>query len=396
MKVIAINTVAAPDNAPGRIMMDICSAVAESGNDVIAIYGRGKNPLSDNVGSGRIGSRAGVSYHALMSRITDREGLYSATATRHLIAFLEKENPDIIHLHNIHGHYLNYSILMSWLHKSKIPVVWTMHDEWAFTGHCASYLDCVRWKHGCPSCPHKNYYPKSIIGNNSASNYVRKKDLFTSLDNLTIVAVSRWLDEELEQSFFAGKPVTVIPNGVDTGIFRPQPTIMADGTFNILGVASRWDKAKGLDTFIELADRVGDGCRITLVGNAGWRRLPKSIHAVGHISSSQDLARLYSSADLFINPSRSESFGMTTLEAMACGTPVIVNNCTALPECVTHSTGIVADTSDISKLIKAIDKIRDKGKARYSDRCIRHIRDNYSTTRMSAGYLSLYNSILSR
>lgn len=395
MKVVAINTVAAPDNAPGRIMTDICSAAAHAGNDVIAIYGRGRMPVLDKVASGRMGCKAGVLYHTLMSRITDREGLYSATATRRLIAFLEKENPDIIHLHNIHGHYMNYPILMSWLRESGMPVVWTMHDEWAFTGHCASYFDCTAWQHGCYSCQRKYSYPKSILANNSASNYARKRDMFTSLDNLTIVAVSRWLADELKRSFFADKPITVIPNGVDTGIFCPQPVATSNGTFNILGVASRWDKVKGLDAFIELAGIVGDGCRITLVGNTGWRRLPKSINAVGHVSSLQELARLYSSADLFINPSAIESFGMTTVEALACGTPVIVNNRTALPECVTHDTGIAVNTDNTGELVSAINEIRDNGKPYYSNRCVSYIRDNYSTVSMSASYLSLYNSLLS-
>ncbi len=395
MKVVAINTVATPDNAPGRIMMDICRAVADTGNDVIAVYGRGGRPTCGNISVERVGSKTGILYHTFMSRITDREGLYSDIATRRLVAFLEKENPDIVHLHNIHGHYLNYPILMSWLRESAIPVVWTMHDEWAFTGHCATYFKCTRWQQGCPSCPHKRYYPKSVLANNSASNYALKKDIFTSLDNLMIVAVSQWLAGELRHSFFADKPITVIPNGVDVGIFCPQPTAKANDKFEIIGVASHWNNDKGLDTFVKLADRVGDRYRISLVGNTRWSKLPKSINVIGHILSPQELACLYSDADLFINPSVSESFGMTTIEAMACGTPVIVNKRTALPECVTRDTGSIVNIDNTEELTRAIIEIQNKGKDHYSAHCISHIRDNYSTDRMSAGYISLYNSLLS-
>lgn len=395
MKLIAINTVAGYDNAPGRIMTDICRAAADKGHDVTVVYGRGQCAASDNLKAIRFGSKIDVLHHALMSRITDSEGLHSASVTRRLTAFLEREKPDLVHLHNLHGHYLNYPILMSWLKKSGIPVVWTLHDQWLVTGHCASPAGCDRLRYQCDECLYMNRYPKSVFANNSAANYRRKQLSFSGFDNLTIVAVSQWLAGELRQSFLADNPVKVIPNGIDTEIFHPYPTSVSGSRFNILGVASHWSESKGLGVFIDLADKIGDSCDITIVGNTGSCKLPRRIRSLGHISSSNELARIYSLADIYINPSQSETFGMTTIEAMACGTPVIVNNCTALPECVVSTVGKTVNINNIDSVIKVIDEFRKAGKADYTDNCVSHIRAGYTTRRMTDAYLSLYNEILS-
>lgn len=396
MKVVAINTVASADNAPGRIMTGICTAIADAGHEAIAVYGRGKAPDAGVIRSVRMGSDAAVLCHTLMSRLTDSEGLHSECATRQLIRVLDREQPDIIHLHNLHGHYLNYPSLVSWINSVGIPVVWTLHDCWPMTGHCAYYHDCRKWLSGCNDCRQLSYYPKSVLLCRSGRNFRMKRMLFGSIRNLTVVAVSRWLADEVGRSFLGDNPVRVIPNGVETDCFKPHVAAIGNRRFTILGVASRWERRKGLDTFIRLAPHLEGWGEIILVGVDRHEPLPRPVKAIGRITSPQELSRVYSCADLFINPSKAETFGMTTVEAMACGTPVIVNNSTALPECVAHDTGIVVDTGNIDALLRSINEIRSKGKAHYSARCISHIRDNYSIKRMTDAYLSLYNSVLGR
>lgn len=390
MKVASINTVATQSNAPGRIMLNISDAIIKSGGKSFVAYGRGESSICNSY---KIGSTCDTVSHTLLSRISDSEGLHSKNATKKLITQLESFNPDIIHLHNIHGHYINYQILMQWLKDCNIPIVWTMHDCWAFTGHCCHYSanGCDRWKTGCEKCEFAYTYPRSFLSR-SKRNFELKRELFSSLPNLTIVAVSNWLANELKQYYLNKYPIEVIHNGIDTEIFKPIPH-SSNGKFRLLGVASHWGENKNIEFFNLLANKISSDEEIIIVGDIPIRKrlqLHKNITHIGHFRSQKKLAEIYSSADVFINPSREETFGMTTIEAMACGTPVIVNNTTALPEVITPETGYAIDLNDIDDVYDTLQHIKNIPN-RFAN-CRQHIINNYSLNHMTSQYLNLYKT----
>ena len=392
MRIFAINTVARADNAPGRIMTQIAKAASRQGHEVMVAYGRGLPPKG--IASTRIGGPLNVLWHTLRSRLDDAEGLASMGATARLIKEISDFKPDIVHLHNLHGHYINYPHLFNFLNYEKIPIIWTLHDSWAYTGHCAYYASngCNNWKTGCEKCDFFRDYPRSICCN-SAENFQLKKYLFT---NAYIVAVSQWLGNEIRQSFLHNLPLTVITNGVD--VFSFQPTnVKRDNKLTIVGVANNWEPRKNLDFFINLAKQLPDA-QINIVGNISWsqkRKCTSNINLMGHISDANRLSEIYSSADVYINASREETFGMTTIEAMACGTPVIVNNATALPEIVTSDTGLIVDIDNIDAVINAIHSITNSH-INYHETCRNHVITHYSRKRMTDQYIDLYHTILNK
>lgn len=392
MRIFAINTVARTDNAPGRIMTQIAKAASRQGHEVMVAYGRGLPPKG--IASTRIGGPMNVLWHTMRSRLDDAEGLASMGATLRLIKEITEFKPDIVHLHNLHGHYINYLHLFDFLNCERIPVVWTLHDSWAYTGHCAYYAanGCYNWKTGCEKCEFFKDYPKSICCN-SAQNFELKKKRFT---NAHIVAVSQWLAKEIEQSFLRDLPLTVLPNGVDAFSFRPTDSIR-DNKLTIVGVANNWEPRKNFDFFVNLAKRLPEA-QINIVGNASWTQKRKSgsnIKFLGRIANPSQLSGIYTNADVYINASREETFGMTTIEAMACGTPVIVNNTTALPEVVTSDTGLIVDIDNIDAVINAIHSITNSH-INYHETCRNHVITHYSRKRMTDQYIDLYHTILNK
>lgn len=392
MKVASINTVATQSNAPGRIMLNISDAIIESGGKSFVAYGRGESSICNSY---KIGSTCDTIIHTLYSRISDSEGLHSINATKKLIAQLVNFSPDIVHLHNTHGHYISYQILMQWLKDCNIPIVWTMHDCWAFTGHCCHYTanKCDKWKNGCIDCKYSYTYPHSI-SSQSKRNFELKRELFSSLPNLTIVAVSNWLANELKQSYLNKYPIEVIHNGIGTEIFKPMQH-SSNGKFRILGVASHWGENKNIEFFNHLANKISTDEEIIIVGDIPIKKrlhLHKRITHIGKFYSAEKLAKIYSSADVFINPSREETFGMTTIEAMACSTPAIVNNATALPEVITPETGYAIDINDIDAVYNTLQHIKNNPN-RFAN-CRQHIINNYSLNLMTLQYLNLYQSIM--
>lgn len=378
MRVYEINTVARRDNAPGRIMLDIADAVVKAGGDV-------------RIASRDMGITSGVHklIHAIGSRLSDKEGLMSRRSTMRLCDDISEWNADIVHLHNIHGHYINYPYLFEFLREYGRPVVWTLHDCWAFTGHCAYYhaRGCSKWQKGCGDCSATGEYPVSYGHDKSANNYELKRKLIGGMPNLKIVGVSDWLASQVRQSFLGGNKIMTIANGVDTEIFKPRAksslTDRADegknGKYRIIAVASNWKRNKGLHIIKSLE-----------------KRLPKDMELkiISGIANQEKLAKVYSGADLLINPSQEEAFGMIPVEAMACGTPVIVNDNTAQRETVTAETGLVVNFSDTNVLIEAIERMREAGKAAYSDSCRRHVMTNYSLSRMTDSYIGLFNGLM--
>jgi putative colanic acid biosynthesis glycosyltransferase len=304
----------------GTIAEAIGNIAIKNGWESYIAYGRPYKPSNSH--TYKIESKCGVYIHGLITRIFDAHGKGSLIATKKLIKYIKTIKPDIIHLHHLHGYYINIRILFDYLSSSNIPVVWTFHDCWSFTGHCAyfDYVDCNKWQTECYNCPQKKEYPASYLFDRSKRNYMEKKRLFTSVPQMTIISVSKWLDEKVSRSFFKGITHKVIYNGIDTNIFKPSSNgsqirnkYEIDKSFLILGVASPWSKRKGLDDFIKLSYSLNQNEKILLIGlnDKQIQSLPKNIIGLKKTENKQELADLYSAADVYINLSVSISYAKT-------------------------------------------------------------------------------------
>ncbi len=338
MKIVQINTF--PYKATGAIMMGIHQLLLGEGEESYVVWGRGRD--SKDACEIAIKDELGVKIHGLYTRLTDRTGFASQRATRKLIAQLESIKPDIIHLHNIHGYYLNIEMLFEFIKANHIKVVWTLHDCWPITGHCAYFdmVECEKWKTGCSHCPQKDTYPASKVMDSSEWNWRKKKELFTGLDAV-VVTPSNWLANIVEQSFLGEYPIKVIPNGIDTEIYKPsynqkvRDRLAPQEKPLVLGVASEWTERKGLADFISLAKDNKD-IQFVVVGvtQERQRALPEELIGICRTSNVEELVELYSVADVFFNPTYEDNFPSTNLEALACGTPVVTYDTGGSPEAI--------------------------------------------------------------
>lgn len=359
MKVLQINSTCG-FGSTGRIAVDILNTVIENDGEGLICYGRGEAP--SGVPSYKIGSEMLVRVHGVLSRVTDRQGFYSTNATKTLVQKIEEYDPDIIHLHNIHGYYLDIRVLFDYLKKCGKPIVWTLHDCWAFTGHCAHFtaVGCEKWKTGCNSCPSKKEYPQSLVLDNSEKNYNEKKELFTGLQNVTLVTPSKWLSDLVKESFLKEYTVKVINNGVNTDIFKPTESDFRKryGIENkkiFLGVASVWQENKGLGDFIKLSKELPEDCKIVLVGltETQMSMLPKEIIGLKRTENAKQLAEIYTAADVFLNPTYEDTYPTTNLEAISCGTPAVTYNTGGSPESLQDGRGITVKVGDTKALYEA-------------------------------------------
>lgn len=373
MKVLMINSVCGIGST-GRICTDIADELTENGHECKIAFGRKAAPERYQKYAYRITSDGGVKINALKARLFDNEGFNAAGATKKLISFIEEYNPDVIHLHNLHGYYLNVEVLFDYLKKADKKVVWTLHDCWAFTGHCANfqYPVCDKWKTGCCDCERKTKYPKSFV-DNSQKNYLEKERVFCGVKNLTVVTPSEWLARLVKESFLGWYPTKVINNGIDTSVFRPTESDFKErnGLKDkkiILGVANVWDEFKGINDFIGLSKKISDDYRIVLVGldEKQLGMLPENILGITRTNNTKELAEIYTAADILFNPTYEDNYPTVNLEAQACGTPVVTYDTGGSGESVPKENVIAAGDVDAflnlekSQLkVKYIDK-RDK------------------------------------
>lgn len=367
MKVLEINSVCGI-RSTGRICTDLADTLKENGHGCKIAYGRETAPEKYKNISYRIGSDTDVKLHALKARLFDSAGFGSKKATEKLIEKIKEYDPDIIHLQNIHGYYIDIEILFNYLAAADKPIVWTLHDCWAFTGHCShfAFANCERWKNGCFDCPQKKSYPSSLLMDRSKQNWIKKKELFTGVKNMTVVTPSKWLAELAGKSFLGKFPAKVINNGIDTEVFKPTcgDFRAAYGLENkkiILGVASVWDKRKGLDDFIKLADLTDDNYAIVLVGVNEKQKntLPGNIIGISGTDNTAELAEIYTAADVFVNFTYEDNYPTVNLEAQACGTPVITYKTGGSPES-TDPCGVLpqGDISGAAGLIEKSDTLK--------------------------------------
>lgn len=389
----------------GRIAEEIGLVAIQQGWDSYIAYGRGK-PVSKSHLI-RIGNDWDMYEHGLETRIFDNHGLASRRATRKLIRQIEEIRPDIIHLHNIHGYYINYQILFDYLAKREIPVVWTLHDCWTFTGHCAHFAlaGCYQWKNEeCLHCKYKKSYPASLLFNRANRNFLDKKKAFTAPKNMTIVTVSHWLEELVQQSFLSCHQVITINNGIDVQIFSPKnkgkkirEKLGISQPYMLLGVASVWEASKGIFDFVKLRELLpADQYAIVLVGvdDRTAKILPQGIVTVKRTNNVEELAEIYSVADVFLNPTWQDSFPTTNLEAMACGTPVVTYRTGGSPESLTEKTGKVVEQGDLVAFVSNIEEICKKGKNTYVEVCRQGVVENYNKKDRYIDYIKLYQQLL--
>lgn len=383
-------------NSTGRIAEDIGKAAIERGWLSTIAYGRNMNgtPASSSKLI-RVGNNADIVFHGISTRLFDAHGLSSNKATRNLIKRIEEISPDIIQLHNIHGYYLNYQELFAYLARTGIPVVWTLHDCWPFTGHCAYFdiADCRKWLNGCSRCKLRTMYPGSLFIDKSPRNYRLKKEAFTSLENLHIVTVSKWLKEVVEQSFLEKYNSFVIYNGIDIPS-SSHKRVKKEKL--VLGAASKWDPRKGLDKFLFLRKKLSSDYRMVLIGlsSSQIRALPSGIEGLPRINEREALNDWYRRASVFVNPSLSETLSITNLEAQACGTPVVTFDSGGMRETISEKTGLLVNTDDMQGLVDAVREVVESPTRFKSDECRAHIERNFNKSKNFRNYIDLYESII--
>ncbi|WP_195268816.1 glycosyltransferase [Eubacterium sp. 1001713B170207_170306_E7] len=364
MRVLQINSVCGYGST-GRIATDLYDTLKQEGHNCLIAYGRGTAPKGYQ--TIKIDSEWEVRLHGLKTRLTDREGFGSRKATERFIEKVKAYDPDVIHLHNLHGYFINIEVLFNYLKTVDKKVIWTLHDCWAFTGHCTyfDYVGCEKWKIGCEKCPQKSEYPKSILQDQSRSNYQDKRNAFTSLNEnqMTIVTPSHWLAGLVKESYLSKYAVEVIHNGIDLEVFKPTPNnfrekYQCEDKTLVLGVANVWNRRKGLDTFMQLSKELPDKFQIILVGlNSKQKKaLPDNIIKIERTNSTKELAEIYTAADVFVNPTLEDNFPTTNLESLACGTPVITYDTGGSPESLNGKNGRIIKKNNIKEVYKVIQK----------------------------------------
>lgn len=381
----------------GKIAEQIGLCAQKHGWKSYIAYGRMMNPSKNELI--KIGYAFDVYEHYAESRLLDNEGVASRRATRRLLERMDEIKPDVVHLHNIHDHFLNYPMLFRYLAEKKIPVVWTQHDQWATTGHCCyNLVGCERWKNECHDCPLSKWYSLD----RSRRNFRLKKQLCAVIPSLTIVPVSEWLGDNIRQSHLKNRDIQVIHNGIDIKTFSPQPT-NAHERYGIdkqkkivLGVAAVWDTRKGLNDFYEIAKRLpADDYAIVIVGQRteDIMSLENACQMVfvDRTQNALELAQLYSSASVFVNPTYQDNYPTTNLEAIACGSPVITYRTGGSPEAVDNNTGVVVEQGDINGLISAIERLSNWD---YKDACRKRAEAEFDNSKCFNPYIVLYNKLI--
>ena len=395
MKILFVNLVYEVGST-GKILAGIVDRLRDLGHEAKILYGVGQT--SEDSDALKLSSTFEIRFHNYLSRFTDHAGLYSKMATKRMIREIKSFQPDLIHLHTLHGFYVNYEMLFHYLKAAKIPVVWTLHDCWAFTGHCThfSQANCMQWKSQCRECSLLYRYPQCYGKGDVKQNYLRKKEAFTGVNPLVITTASHWLAEQLSQSFLKEYPSKVIYNGIDLSVFRPQSSDLRKRYYLenkkiVLGVANAWNARKGLNDMIALAKRLDTTYQIVLVGltEKQLKVLPQQILGIKRTANQTELSQWYSTADVFINPTYEETFGLTTVEAQACGTPVIVYKTGGCPEAVADGNGVLVSQGDISSLESNIKWMAESGfRADFSKMRVFDEKD------ISLKYIDLYQQVI--
>lgn len=377
MKIVQINSVCG-SGSTGKICVAVSELLTEQGVENYILYAAGSTSYPLGI---KYMSSVQIKLEVLKSRILGNYGFNSVLSTKRLINELDRISPDIVHLHNLHGHNVNLELLFSYLKKRNIKIFWTFHDCWAFTGYCPHYdmVGCNQWKNdGCMKCPQRKQY--SWFFDRSRYLFNRKKELFSNLD-LTIITPSQWLANQVKQSFLKDYAVKIINNGIDLNIFKPTESDFKkryglENKFVILGVAFGWGVRKGLDVFVELSKRLDDRFQIVLVGTDDKidKCIPDNIISIHRTNNQTELAQIYTAADVLVNPTREEVLGLTNIESIACGTPVVSFDTGGCSEILDENCGVLVEKNDIDVLTERILAVF-KNEIFSTSECVSHSKD---------------------
>ncbi len=400
MKILQINQTCGRGST-GKIAVGIGEVLKEHGHQSYIAYGYQDTTL-DNTLKMKLGKGLNsIRFELIKCRITGYFGFTSKRATYKLIRWIEQIKPDIIHLQNIHGGFLHIEVLFDFLEKINIPIVWTLHDCWSFTGHCSYFemVQCEKWKTGCFSCPEKEGYPKRYFFDRSKEQYQRKKDAFTKLDNITFVTPSNWLKGLVEQSYFKNYSVQTIHNGINLSVFKPTESNIRkkyhlENKKIVLAVAASWGKRKGLKYVIELSERLPEDYQVIIIGLTEQQKkeIPDSIIKITRTNNQEELAQFYTAADVFVNCTLEDNFPTVNLESIACGTPVVTFDTGGSPECMNNVIGEKVPQRDINMLLKKVVFFCD-GRS-LSEECVSFAKENFDEKKKFLEYLALYERIV--
>jgi len=399
VKVLQINSVCGTGST-GRIATDIHSLLEKNGYESIIAFGRGVPQKCDN--TIKIGSNLDNYKHVAITRLFDKHGFGSRKSTQVLIKKIKVLNPDVIHLHNIHGYYINIQVLFDFLKEINKPVVWTLHDCWPFTGHCAhfDYINCSKWKTECNRCPQKKVYPRSLLVDSSRGNFKSKRNIFTKLDKLTIVTPSIWLAELVAESFLKEYSVRVINNGIDLNIFQPvnsdfRKKYNLENKFVILGVANIWSAKKGFNYLVDLSKLLTKDEIIVVVGLSETQvneLQTNNIIGIPRTNNAKELAEIYSASDVFVNPSLEENFPTVNLESISTGTPIVTFDVGGSSEIFNNNIGFYVEKGNVRSMYNKINIIKKEGKSKYIDNCIETSK-KYDSLLKYSEYIQLYEEL---
>ena len=393
MKVLQINTVY-PRGSTGKIAQGIHDLCVEQGIECVIAH-RFKEDNNSSKDTIAVSSYLDCHIHNRLACWTMLQGCFSYFKTRKFLRWVKEYNPDVVHLHNIHGSFINHKLLFWYLKKYNPKVLWTLHDCWGFTGGCAYYdmVECNKWKNACCSCPQKTGFLDT-----SKFMHKRKKAWFSGVPNMTLIANSEWTAMQASLSFMKQYPIKVIYNGIDLSVFQPTKSDFRiryglEDKKIVLGVAFDWGKRKGLDVFVELSKRLPKEYKIILVGTNENidQQLPDSVLSIHRTQNQRELAEIYTAADVFVNPTREEAFGLVNIEALACGTPGVTFRTGGSPECYDETCGIVIDKNDIDAMEYEIRRICET-KPYDLNACVKFAK-NYDMRTRYQEYVDLYKEI---
>lgn len=380
----------------GKICDSVSKLLTERKVENYIFYTYGGNPQM-RTNYIKYGNFAYEKIQSLKSRVLGNYGFNSILATQYLIKKLDEIKPDIVHVHNIHGHDCHFEILFHYLRKNHIKVYYTFHDCWTFTGYCPHFAmaKCDNWRKGCGNCTLQRRY--SWFFDKSSKNLLRKYEALSEVD-LTIITPSNWLSGLVKESFLKEYPVKVINNGIDLSVFNPKKSYFRDkhklqDKKIVLGLAMMWGIAKGIDVFIDLAKRLPEDYQIVLIGTDKRvdKSLPQNIISIHRTQNQEELAEIYSAADVFVNPTREENYPTVNMESLACGTPVLTFRTGGSPEMLDETCGSVVECDDVDALEKEIVRICT-GKQYTKEACLKKAKKFDQNERFKE-YIELYERI---
>lgn len=402
MKVLQINAVNAVAST-GRNVLELSSFLENLGHKSVVAYSKGSSVNTDN--EYKIGSNFDTKLHALLSRITGKQGYFSKYATKKLLKYMDSFKPDIVVLHNLHGNFINLPSLLKYLAKNDIATVAVLHDCWFYTGKCCHYSveRCYKWTDTCGGCPSLKKHNVSWLFDRTREMQKDKTELFASIPRLAVVGVSDWITNEVLRApvFKNAQMFKRIYNWVDTDTFSLKETgalkskLGLENKKVILSVAYGWTKDKGMNTILEMSQKLNENEIILLVGDILESvALNDNIIHIPTIDSPEQLAEYYSMADVFVQPSLEETFGKVTAEALACGTPVVCFNSTTTPELVGDDCGIVLNEFNADSMLMVAREILATGKDRYYDNCRNKAVCLFSREKNINEYFELFKDLL--